>query len=398
MTLTTMQDIALAGKIVLIREDFNVPINEDGDITNVARILAALPTIKKALAAGAAVMLLSHLGRPKEGLFDEKFSLKPVAACLSDLLGRPVPLIKNWLDGVDVQPGQVVLCENVRFNLGEKANDETLAKKMAALGDVIVMDAFAAAHRPQASTYGIAQYIPTVCAGPLLIDELQSLAKGLEQPDKPLLAIVGGSKVSTKLAVLRNLLEEVDQLIVGGGIANTFIAAAGFSVGKSLYEPDLVNEAKALIIAATRKGAKIPIPTDVVVATSFDKNALATVKPIENVTEDELILDVGPETSNAYAKLVAQAKTIIWNGPLGVFEFPQFAKGTESLARAIADGNAFSLAGGGDTIAAIDQVGVRESISYISTGGGAFLNVAEGKALPTVTILEQRANEQMSYE
>lgn len=391
MSLIEMHGLQLSGKRILIREDFNVPINEAGEITNDARIRAALPTIKKALDSGAGVILLSHLGRPLEGQFDSRFSLAPVAARLSDLLDKSVPLVKDWLDGVKVAPGDVVLCENVRFNQGEKNNDPGLAKKMAALGDVAVMDAFAAAHRPQASTHGLARYIREACAGPLLVGELNALEKGLHQPEKPLLAIVGGSKVSTKLAVLRNLLNKVDQLIVGGGIANTFIAAAGHRVGKSLYEPDLVEEAKSLLLEASQRGAHIPIPTDVVVAKVFDKNAKATIKKVSDVADDDLILDVGPETAALYRPLIVEARTIIWNGPLGVFEFPQFAGGTEALAMAIAESNAFSLAGGGDTIAAIDQVGVRDRISYISTGGGAFLKFVEGETLPTVDVLQQRA-------
>lgn len=393
MTFMTMQDIELAGKRVLIREDFNVPLDDKGNITSDVRIKAALPTIRQALDSGSAVILLSHMGRPTEGQPEERYSLQPVADRLTELLGQPVRLIKNWLDGVDVAEGDVVLCDNVRFNEGEKANDEGLAQQIAALGDVFVMDAFATSHRAQATTHGVACYIPFVCAGPLLAEELTSLEKALQTPKLPLLAIVGGSKVSTKLSVLHSMIDRVDQLILGGGIANTFIAAAGYSVGKSLYEPDLIDEAKQLIAKAEARGARIPIPSDVVVAKEFSKEAEAVIKKVSEVASDELILDVGPETVAEYQRLVKAAATIIWNGPLGVFEFPQFAAGTSALANAIADSSAFSLAGGGDTIAAIDANGVKDKISYISTGGGAFLEFLEGKTLPAVEVLQQRALE-----
>ena len=388
MTVKLMANESLAGKRVLIREDLNVPIS-DGTVTSDARILAALPSLKLALEAGAAVMVMSHLGRPVEGgsdLENEAYSLAPVAAHLSQLLGQDVPLIKNWLNGVDVEPGQIVLLENVRFNVGEKKDDEALAKKMAALCDVYVMDAFGTSHRAQASTHGVAKFAPTAVAGPLLAGELDALALALQAPAKPMTAIVGGSKVSTKLTVLEQLVDVVDQLIVGGGIANTFLAAAGHPVGKSLYEADLIPAAKALMAKTN-----IPLPVDVVVGKEFSPTAEAVVKAVEDVSEDDMIFDIGPESARQMAALLTEAKTILWNGPVGVFEFDQFAKGTEALSQAIAKSPAFSLAGGGDTLAAIDKYNIKDQVSYISTGGGAFLEYVEGKVLPAVAMLESRA-------
>lgn len=388
MPLIRMADVDLADKRVLIREDLNVPV-ADGKVTSDARIRAALPTIDAALEAGAAVMLMSHLGRPVEGQPDDRFSLRPVADKLSRLLDREVPLVDDWIDGVDIEPGQVVLLENVRFLAGEKACDEALAQKMAALCDVFVMDAFGTAHRAQASTYGVAEHAAIACAGPLLAAELDALAKALDNPARPLVAIVGGSKVSTKLTVLDALAGIVDCLIVGGGIANTFIAAAGHGVGKSLYEADMLDIARQL--ASPQEGrAEIPVPTDVVVAEEF-ANVGGTTKIVDTVASDEMILDIGPETAAQFAAIIASAGTVIWNGPVGVFEFDNFGAGTEALAEAIAASGAFSVAGGGDTLAAIDKYGVAERISYISTGGGAFLEFVEGKKLPAVEILEKRA-------
>jgi len=384
-----MVDLDLKGKRVLIREDCNVPII-DGEITSDARIRAALPTIRAAVDAGAAVMLVSHLGRPTEGQPDTKFSLQPVADRLAELLGRDVPLVHDWIDGVDVAPGGVVLLENVRFLAGEKANDESLAKKMAALCDVFVMDAFGTAHRAQASTYGVAEYAPIACAGPLLSNELDALGKALTSPARPVVAIVGGSKVSTKLTVLESLADIVDTLIVGGGIASTFIAAAGLNVGKSLHEANMLDIARNLA-ANDDDRAAIPLPTDVVVATEFSADAAAASKPVDAVLDDELILDIGPESATRFADILAGAGTIIWNGPVGVFEFDAFGDGTRVLAEAIAASPAFSVAGGGDTLAAIDKYGVADRISYISTGGGAFLEFVEGKTLPAVAMLEKRA-------
>lgn len=386
-----MTDLDLSGKRVLMREDLNVPI-KDGQVTSDARIRAAVPSIRQVLATeGTSVLLMSHLGRPVEGQFDEAFSLAPVARCLGELLGIKVRFERNWLDGVDIQPGEVVLCENVRFNTGEKANDEALSRRMAALCDVFVMDAFATAHRAQASTEGVARYAPEACAGPLLVREVMTLRDALEDPERPMLAIVGGSKVSTKLAVLEALLEKCDQLIVGGGIANTFIAAAGYEVGKSLFEPELVPEAQRLIRLAHQQGGNIPIPKDVRVAKTFDANAEAVVRLLDEVRPDEMILDIGPLAAADYADIIWGTGTIIWNGPVGVFEFENFSAGTQSVAESIADCGAFSIAGGGDTLAAIDQFGVADRISYVSTGGGAFLEYVEGKTLPAVAILEQRA-------
>jgi phosphoglycerate kinase len=385
-----MADVGLAGKRVLIREDLNVPIH-GGVVTSDARIRAALPTIRAALEQRAAVLLMSHLGRPEEGKFDEQMSLAPVAKRLSELLGVPVPLKRDWLDGVDVAPGSVVLLENVRFNRGEKKNTDELARKMAALCDVFVMDAFGTAHRAEASTHGVAKFAPVACAGPLLVSELTALETALEKPARPLVAIVAGSKVSTKLTVLESLLEKVDGLIVGGGITNTFLAALGFNVGKSLHEPDMVGICKRLLEQAAGRGIQIPMPTDVVVAKEFSAKAEADVKPVGAVAADEMILDIGPDSAEQFGQVLASAGTILWNGPVGVFEFEQFGEGTRTLAKAIARSKAFSLAGGGDTLAAIEKYKIEDSISYISTGGGAFLEFVEGKTLPAVAILEQRA-------
>ncbi|HEY5654754.1 MAG TPA: phosphoglycerate kinase [Woeseiaceae bacterium] len=387
MTIKRMTELELTGKRVLIREDLNVPL--DGSrITSDARIRAALPTIQAAVDAGAAVMLMSHLGRPKEGVFSPEFSLAPVAQHLGELLGIEVPLVDNWIDGVDVQPGQVVLLENVRFLTGEKSCDPGLSKRMAELCDIFVMDAFGTAHRAPASTYGVAEHAPVACAGPLLSNELDALARALDNPARPMVAIVGGSKVSTKLTVLEALAGIVDTLIVGGGIANTFIAAAGYEVGKSLCEKDLLPVASNL--ASSEEGADIPVPVDVVVAREFSADAAAETRAVSEVHADELILDIGPQTAQQFADIIARAGTIIWNGPVGVFEFDQFGGGTEALARAIAASTAFSVAGGGDTLAAIDKYGVAADISYISTGGGAFLEFVEGKVLPAVEVLERR--------
>ena len=389
MAVIKMSDIDLSGKRVLIREDLNVPVS-DAVVTSDARIRAALPTIRAALEANAAVMLVSHLGRPTEGQPEDKFSLQPVAERIAELLDREIPLVKDWIDGVDVEPGNVVLLENVRFLEGEKKCDETLSKKMAALCDVYVMDAFGTAHRAQASTYGAGEHAPVACAGPLLAGELEALARALDNPARPFVAIVGGSKVSTKLHVLDTLADKVDTLIVGGGIANTFIAAAGHGVGKSLYEAEMLDTARKL--AANRDDrAEIPVPRDVVCADEFSAHANATTKAVEAVAADEMILDIGPDTAARLAEILKQAGTIIWNGPVGVFEFDSFGDGTRVLAEAIAASDAFSVAGGGDTLAAIDKYGVREGISYISTGGGAFLEFVEGKVLPAVEMLERRA-------
>ncbi len=389
MTVLQMTDLPLAGKRVMMRLDLNVPL-QDNQVASDARIRAALPGIKHGLETGAALILLSHLGRPTEGEFDPQFSLAPVAEHLSGLLGREVRLAANWLDGLQLDPGEVVLCENVRFNLGEKANDDGLAKRMAKLCDVFVMDAFGTAHRAQASTHGVARYAPVACAGPLLVGELAALARSLREPARPVVAIVGGSKVSTKLTVLESLAAKVDQLIVGGGIANTFVAAAGHAVGQSLYEADLVDAAKDLLQPSAGR-AQIPIPTDLVVALEVSASAPAYPRDVDKVDSDELIVDIGPATAQAYAQILAQAGTIVWNGPVGVFEIDQFSEGTHRLAQAVADSEAFSIAGGGDTLAALDKFGLTDGISYISTGGGAFLEFLEGKTLPAVEILEQRA-------
>jgi phosphoglycerate kinase len=389
MAIVRMSDLALAGKRVLIREDLNVPI-KDGKITAAQRLEAALPTLRAAREAGAAVLVMSHLGRPKEGQWSAQDSLAPVARRLGELLGREVPLVRDWLDRVDVQPGGLVLLENCRMNVGEAKDDEALSRKYAALCDVYVMDAFGTAHRAQASTHGAIRFAKVAAGGPLLMAELDALANALEHPARPLLAIVAGSKVSTKLTLLETLVGKVDQLIVGGGIANTFIAAAGHGVGKSLVEMDLVDTAKRIIADAKARGADVPVPTDVVVAAAFAADAPATVKAVNAVAEDDLILDIGPDTARAYAALIAKAGTVVWNGPVGVFEFDAFGKGTETLARAIAASNAFSIAGGGDTLAAIEKYGVADKVSYISTGGGAFLEFLEGKELPAVAALKAR--------
>lgn len=390
MNYLQMENLDLAGKRVMIREDLNVPV-ADGQVTSDARIRAAVPSIQLALAKGAAVIVLSHLGRPTEGSYSVADSLAPVAQSLQKLLGQPVRLERNWLDGIEIEPGEVVLCENVRFNVGEKSNDPHLATRMAALCDIFVMDAFGTAHRAQASTEGVIQKAPVACAGPLLHRELQTLQKFLQQPDRPLLAIVGGSKVSTKLAVLEHLINLVDELIVGGGIANTFIAASGYEVGKSLYEPEFLATAQNMIRKTHESGGSIPIPKDVLVAKSFSADAKAIVRRVDEVQADEMILDIGPLTAISYSKIIAGAGSIIWNGPVGVFEFPAFQSGTRSVAEAIGRSRAFSIAGGGDTLAAIDQFGVTEDVSYISTGGGAFLEFVEGKNLPAVTALMARA-------
>ncbi|WP_163648227.1 phosphoglycerate kinase [Modicisalibacter sp. 'Wilcox'] len=383
MNVRKMTDLPLAGQRVLIREDLNVPVKQ-GSVTSDARIRACLPTIQAARDAGARVMLMSHLGRPTEGEPADEFSLAPVAAHLGQLLGQPVRLVSDYLDGpVDVAEGEVVLLENVRFNAGEKKDDETLARAYAALCDVYVMDAFGTAHRAQASTHGVARFAPAACAGPLLARELEALEKALATPARPMVAIVGGSKVSTKLEVLNALAEKCDQLIVGGGIANTFIAAAGHNVGKSLHEADLIEQARALMARV-----EIPLPSDVVVATEFSESAEAVVRPVDQVRDDEMILDIGPDTAARFGGLLKDAGTILWNGPVGVFEIDQFGKGTEALSQAIAESNGFSIAGGGDTLAAIDKYGIAERVSYISTGGGAFLEYVEGKTLPAVAALE----------
>ena len=387
--LIEMHDLSLSGQRVLIRQDLNVPIH-DGKITNDARIRASLPTLQYALKQGAAVMVMSHLGRPVEGEYDESLSLAPVAAALTAALGVQVNLVRDWIEHIDIQPGQIVLCENVRFLDGEKKSAPELSRKMAALCDVFVMDAFGTAHRAQASTYGVAEFAPIACAGPLLSAELHALAQALETPAHPMVAIVGGSKVSTKLALLEQLINKVDQLVIGGGIANTFIAAAGYPIGQSLYEEDLLDVAKKLIQKAQATGTQIPIPTDVVCAKSFSKQAEAEIKSIDAVADDDLILDIGPESCQQIAAIMKRAGTIVWNGPLGVFEFDNFAQGTQTLSYAIADSDAFSIAGGGDTVAAIDKFNIANKISYISTGGGAFLEFLEGKVLPAVEILQQR--------
>jgi phosphoglycerate kinase len=387
MTVKLMTELDLASKRVLIREDLNVPI-KDGQVTSDARIKAALPTIQQAVAAGAKVILMSHLGRPTEGQYDPEYSMKPVAKHLSQLLGQPVRLEQSWTSGITMNDGDIVILENVRFNPGEKKNDDTLAKAYAKLCDIFVMDAFGTAHRAQASTHGVAKYAPIACAGPLLAKELNALEKALAAPTPPIAAIVGGSKVSTKLMVLETLSERVDQLIVGGGIANTFLAAAGKPVGKSLFELDLIPAAQALM-----RKVNIPLPTDVVVGKAFSETAEATVKSVDDVEEDDMIFDIGPDSSAKLAELLQLMGTIIWNGPVGVFEFDQFGEGTKTLSLAIAKSSAFSIAGGGDTLAAVDKYDIADQVSYISTGGGAFLEYVEGKELPAVTILQQRAKD-----
>jgi len=398
MDFIAFADLCQQGKIhnqrVLIRADLNVPQDEAGHITEDTRIQASLPCIEMALKAGAAVMVTSHLGRPKEGQWTQKDSLEPIAKRLSDLLGRPVPLLQNWISGVSVKAGEVVMLENCRFNVGEKTNDPHLSQQMAALCDVFVHDAFGTAHRAEASTYGVAQYAPVACAGPLLSAEILAISRALANPKRPLVAIVGGSKVSTKLSILLSLANKVDHLIVGGGIANTFMLASGLPVGKSLCEPDQVEQAREVMALMKSRGAQVPIPSDVVVAKEFSPHAQATAKKAQDVQSDDLILDVGAQTSLALAQEVAKAGTIVWNGPIGVFEFDAFAKGTETLAKAIASSEAFSLAGGGDTLAAIAKYHLSNEIDYISTGGGAFLEVLEGKTLPAFEVLKARATAQ----
>ena len=390
MQFLKMADLDLKGLRVFIREDLNVPL-QDGKITSEARLIASLPTIQLALKKGAAVLVTSHLGRPTAGEYDPAFSLAPIAAWLTEKLGQPVELVKDWIDGVDIQPGQVKLLENCRFLVGEKKNDEALSKKMAALCDVYVMDAFATSHRAESSTMGAGMFAAKACAGPLLAAELEALTNALAKPARPMVAIVGGSKVSTKLTVLNHLLDKVDQLIPGGGITNTLLAATGVNIGKSLVEMDLLDEARALLAKATSEGKSIELPTDVVVGKSFDANTPATIKKLSEIADDDMIFDIGPETIASYEKLMKAAKTIVWNGPVGVFEFAAFANGTKTLGKAIAESSAFSIAGGGDTVAAIEEFGLTKGISYISTAGGAFLEFLEGKELPAVTMLEKRA-------
>ncbi len=390
MSVVKMTDLDLAGKRVLIRQDLNVPV-KDGKVTSDARIRASLPTIQKALEAGARVMIMSHLGRPTEGEYAEEFSLAPVASHMGNLLGKEVKLVKEYLDGVELADGDVAILENVRFNVGEKKNDDALAKHYAALCDVFVMDAFGTAHRAQGSTHGVAKFASVACAGPLLAGELEALGKALDNPARPMVAIVGGSKVSTKLTVLESLSKVVDQLIVGGGIANTFIAAAGNNVGKSLYEADLIDTCKKLTADAKARDGDIPVPSDVVCGKEFSETAAAELKSVADVVDDDMIFDIGPNSSKALAEVLKSAGTIVWNGPVGVFEFDQFGAGTKAIAMAIAESDAFSIAGGGDTLAAVDKYGIADRVSYISTGGGAFLEFLEGKKLPAVAILEERA-------
>lgn len=390
MSVIKMTDLDLAGKRVLIRQDLNVPV-KDGKVTSDARIRASLPTIEKALEAGAAVMIMSHLGRPTEGEYADEFSLAPVAEHMAELLGKPVKLFSDYLDGVEVAAGEIAILENVRFNAGEKKNADDLAKKYAALCDVFVMDAFGTAHRAQGSTHGVAKFAPTACAGPLLAGELEALGKALDNPARPMVAIVGGSKVSTKLTVLESLSKVVDQLIVGGGIANTFIAASGNNVGKSLYEADLIDTCNKLTEDAKSRGGDIPVPTDVICGKEFSETAAAELKAVADVSDDDMIFDIGPDSAKALAEVLKTAGTIVWNGPVGVFEFDQFGEGTKAISMAIADSPAFSIAGGGDTLAAVDKYDIADKVSYISTGGGAFLEFLEGKKLPAVAILEERA-------
>ncbi len=393
MAILKMTELDLAGKRVFIRADLNVPQDDSGSITDDTRIRASVPAIRYALKAGAAVMVTSHLGRPTEGEVKPEDSLAPITQRLSELLSMPVPLQRDWVNAVDVKPGAVVLLENCRCNKGEKKNDDALARKMAALCDVYVNDAFGTAHRAEATTHGIAKYAAVACAGPLLAAELDALGKALQRPRRPLVAIVAGSKVSTKLTILKSLAGKVDRLIVGGGIANTFILAAGYAIGKSLAEPDLVQQARDILAAAKAQGGDVPIPIDVVCAKQFAADAVATTKPVAEVAPDDLILDIGPRTATILAEFIAQAGTIVWNGPVGVFEYDQFGAGTARIARAIAESKAFSIAGGGDTLAAIAKYGITDKVSYISTGGGAFLEFLEGKPLPAVEILEQRARQ-----
>lgn len=391
MNLVKMNDLNLRGKRVLIREDLNVPI-KDGIITSDQRLQAALPTLQKALDEGAAVMVLSHLGRPEEGRFEKRFSLQPVANYLASQLRYPVRFVSNYLDGVDVKPGELVICENVRFNVGEKANDDTLARKLASLCDIFVMDAFGTAHRAQASTYGVAKYAPVAAAGPLLVHELLALQRVLKAPEKPIVAIVGGAKISGKLSLLKQLVNRVDYLVPGGGIANTFLKAKGFEIGVSLCEDSLLDEAREILELAEKHGCQLLLPSDVVVGKSFSESCPAFNKSLHNVASDDMIMDIGPDTVHRYLDIIHLAKTIIWNGPVGVFEFAGFSYGTRALAIAIAGSDAFSIAGGGDTLAAIDLYDLTQQISYISTGGGAFLECLEGKTLPAVKILEERAH------
>lgn len=390
MSVIKMADLDLTNQRVLIREDLNVPV-KNGKVTSDARLKASIPTIELALSKGARVMVCSHLGRPEEGVYDAEFSMQPVVDYLKNVLKAPVRLAAEYLDGIDVAVGEVVVFENVRFNKGEGKNDETLSRKLAALCDVFVMDAFGTAHRAQATTHGVAKFAPIACAGPLLAAELDALAAALKNPKRPLVAIVGGSKVSTKLTVLESLSKVVDQLVVGGGIANTFIAANGASVGKSLYEVDLIPEAQRLMASAKAAGGNIPVPTDVVCGKEFSESAVATLKSVSDIAADDMVFDIGPDSTQALVDILKSAGTIVWNGPVGVFEFDQFGAGTQAIANAIAQSSAFSIAGGGDTLAAIDKYGVEQQISYISTGGGAFLEFLEGKVLPAVEILEQRA-------
>ncbi|MEK6806608.1 MAG: phosphoglycerate kinase [Pseudomonadota bacterium] len=390
MAVLRMAELDLKGKRLLIRQDLNVPV-QDGRITSDARLRASLPTLRSAIEAGASVLVISHLGRPKAGHFDAEHSLTPVAAWFTQQLGRSVPILSNWIDGVALQPGQIVLGENTRFLKGEKENDETLSKKMAALCDIYVMDAFGTAHRAEASTHGVARFAPTACAGPLLAAELDALGTALANPKKPLAVIVGGSKVSTKLDLLNNLADVADQLIVGGGIANTFLAAAGYPVGRSLYEREMLVTARDILGKIKKRGGDLPLPEDVVVASEFSAEAHAEVRPVAEVEADEMILDIGPKTRKKLAALLKNCGTIVWNGPVGVFEYDSFAGGTKAIAEAIASSKAFSLAGGGDTLAAIDKFKVADRLGYISTGGGAFLEFLEGKKLPAVEVLEQRA-------
>ena len=392
MPVVKMTDLDLSGKRVLIRADLNVPV-KDGKVTSDARIRATLPTIERALQAGARVMVMSHLGRPEEGVYSEEDSMKPVADHLGTLLGKPVRLVKDYLQGVDVGAGEVVLFENVRFNKGEKKNNDDLSKQYAALCDVFVMDAFGTAHRAQASTHGVARFAPVACAGPLLAGELDALGKALKDPKRPLAAIVAGSKVSTKLTILDSMADKVDQLIVGGGIANTFMLAAGLKIGKSLAEADLIAEAKTIMDKMSKRGAEVPIPVDVVCGKEFSPSAAAVIKDVKDVVEDDMIFDVGPRTARMLADKLKSAGTIVWNGPVGVFEFDQFGEGTKTVAMAIAESPAFSIAGGGDTLAAVDKYGIADKVSYISTGGGAFLEFLEGKKLPAVAILEERGGD-----
>lgn len=390
MPLIGIKDLGLQNKRVLIREDFNVPLDKEGVITSDARILAALPTIQYALKKGAAVILLSHLDRPVEGHITSELSLAPIAKRLQELLAKPVRFIANWLDGFKISPGEVVLCENVRFQTGEKKNDSTLAKKIAKLGDIFVMDAFATAHRSEASTVGVAQFSSQVCAGLLLMSEIKALNQALKNPNRPLLAIVGGSKVSTKLMLLSSLLNKVNFLILGGGIANTFLVAQGYSIGRSLFEADLVNEAKKLLALAKQLNVEVVLPNDVIVAKEATATAVTSIKKIVEVKENEMILDIGPESIKRYIEYVRRAASILWNGPLGVFELAPFEQGTSALSHAIADSSAFSVAGGGDTLAAIEKYAISDKISYISTGGGAFLEFIQGETLPALSVLQER--------